>query len=151
MKNCLFYLARFLFFTVISLLIFLWAKGIYYDSYIKKFNQVGIISLETYPKGAEVYINKKLFGKTPAERISLQPGIYDVEVKKEGFETWQKSLEVYENEINRQNLLLLPAEIKASQEIIPGASQITVLPAKDGFIFANSENKIFIRYRMTDE
>lgn len=59
----------------------------------------GALILHANVERAEVYINKELKGQTPLreEGISLTPGAYRLEVKKEGYKTWAQEVEVPED------------------------------------------------------
>lgn len=58
----------------------------------------GILVLKSHPDPAEIYINGELETVTNAT-IDLEPGTYDVEVRKEGFHTWQKRLTIKKEEV----------------------------------------------------
>ncbi len=45
------------------------------------------------PAGAEVFVNGKFVGSTPSS-ISLAPGEYSVEVRKRGYETWEREVTI---------------------------------------------------------
>ncbi len=62
-----------------------------------QFEPNGILVIKSEPDGASVYINNELKTATNAT-LSLSPGTYDVEVKKDGFFSWYKRL-VVEKEI----------------------------------------------------
>jgi len=53
----------------------------------------GIISAVSYPKGASVYINDKLITATD-DTFNLSPGVYNLKITKNGFNTWQKDITV---------------------------------------------------------
>lgn len=56
-------------------------------------NPTGIISTVSYPKGASVYINDKLVTATD-DTFNLSPGVYNLKISKNGFNTWQKDITV---------------------------------------------------------
>lgn len=65
-----------------------------------KFQPNGILVIQSEPTGASVYIDGELRTATNAT-LSVSPGIYDVEVKKDGYFTWYKRLTI-EKEIVTQ-------------------------------------------------
>ena len=67
---------------------------------VVKFQPNGILVIKSEPDGASVYINGDLKTATNTT-ISLSPGTYDVEIKKDGYFTWYKRL-VIEKEIVTQ-------------------------------------------------
>ncbi|MCP4996404.1 MAG: SUMF1/EgtB/PvdO family nonheme iron enzyme, partial [Gammaproteobacteria bacterium] len=52
------------------------------------------ISVRSDPSSAEIYIDGRYNGITPDDVADLEPGRYKVEVKKEGYRTWSKSVDV---------------------------------------------------------
>jgi len=82
-------------FLVIAPLLLLYAAGFRYDFQKNKIVQVGIISLETKPRSASIYINDKLFKKkTPTVLNNLLPSRYSLEIIKNGYHSWQKTVNV---------------------------------------------------------
>ena len=76
--------------------------------------KTGGLFLKIYPKQSEVYINGKLaektdifFGSSLIE--NLMPQKYSVEVRKQGYRTWQKTLDIKEKEVTEaKNVVLIP-------------------------------------------
>ncbi len=60
-----------------------------------KIQKTGMIAIRSIPEGAKVYINDKAVTATDDTITSLSPGKYRIVVKKEGFETWSKEIEVF--------------------------------------------------------
>jgi len=58
-----------------------------------RFQPNGILVIKSEPDGASVYINGDLKTATNAT-IPLSPGTYDVSVKKDGYLSWYKRLEI---------------------------------------------------------
>ena len=88
--------------------------------------KTGGIYLKVDPKQAEVYINGQLSEKTDyffkySLVENLLPRQYRVEVKKSGYQTWQKDLDVKEKEVTEaRNILLFPDKLgfKSAEENI---------------------------------
>jgi hypothetical protein len=76
------------------------ARGYRFNFKTFKFQPNGILVLKSEPDGASVYVNGELKAATSAN-ISLSPGTYDVEVKKDGYFSWYKRLTI-EKEIVTQ-------------------------------------------------
>lgn len=53
----------------------------------------GTLTVDSYPKEAEVYLNEEYFGVTPLSK-SLNIGKYKIEVKKEGYKIYSKEIEI---------------------------------------------------------
>jgi len=61
-------------------------------------NVTGTITVDSYPKGADVYIDGVKKGETPITITGLKVGMYEVEVKKEGYKP-----EVFEKKLDKDN------------------------------------------------
>ncbi|MGC9125612.1 MAG: PEGA domain-containing protein, partial [Caldisericaceae bacterium] len=54
--------------------------------FVKAFTtEAGQLSIDSYPRGSDVYINGELKGKTPITLSNLKLGQYEVDVKAEGY------------------------------------------------------------------
>jgi len=79
-----------------------------------KITQTGGIFLKVVPKQVQIYLDGKLKKKTDfffgsALIENLLPKKYKIEVRKEGYFTWQKNLEVKEKEVaEAKNIVLFP-------------------------------------------
>jgi hypothetical protein len=49
----------------------------------------GAISVTSNPAGADILMNEKLMGVTPAELTELKDGTYTISLKKDGYEDWK--------------------------------------------------------------
>ncbi len=70
-----------------------YARGYRLNLGTLKFEPNGILVIKSEPDGASVYINGTLKAATNAN-LSLPPGVYDVEVKKDGYFSWYKRLTI---------------------------------------------------------
>lgn len=82
---------------VIGLFASYYARGYRFDLSTLRFQPNGILVIKSEPDGASVIVNGEFKTATNAT-VSLSPGTYDVEVKKDGFFSWYKRL-VIEKEI----------------------------------------------------
>lgn len=55
----------------------------------------GILAIKSHPTGAQVFVNGEVKSATN-DNIPLLPGTYDIEVKKEGFISWHKRIQLEE-------------------------------------------------------
>jgi len=82
-----------------------------------KISRTGGLFLKVVPKQAEVFLDGKLSKKTDFFFGSvfienLLPQKYKVEVKKEGYHSWEKTLEVKEKEVTEaKNVVLFPRDV----------------------------------------
>lgn len=71
--------------------VFLYARGYRFSPNTKRLAANGLFVAKSNPDGAQLYLNGELETATNAT-INLEPGTYDVEVKKDGYHTWNKRL-----------------------------------------------------------
>ena len=111
-------------FFIATFLLSLYASGYKFDlRFPINFNRIlvrtGMISIETEPKNALIYLNGKtqttpkleLFRKenlrTPAKIKNLLPGSYTLSIEKEGYWPYQEKIEVYSGQTtNLENINL---------------------------------------------
>ena len=67
----------------------------------------GILSAESIPKGAQVYVNDHLTATTN-NSINLAPGQYTIKISKEGYNNWEKNVQIKVKEVSDTNALLFP-------------------------------------------
>ncbi|MDD2696712.1 MAG: hypothetical protein PHE52_00945 [Candidatus Pacebacteria bacterium] len=114
---------RIIFLTLLALFLLiapaaiLYSQGYRIDLENRKVTNTGGLFLKIIPKQAEVYLNGTLekktdffFGSILIE--NLLPRKYQIEIKKDGFYSWQKNLEIKEREVTEaKNIVLFPQTI----------------------------------------
>lgn len=83
----------FIFFGAIT--VYLYANGWRVDPFNQQFIKTGVLTVESEPFLADLYIDGKSKGKTP-KSTSLNVGEYDISVKKNGYREWKKKVEIKE-------------------------------------------------------
>lgn len=82
---------------VVAYFVSLYARGYRFDSKHLRFSPNGLLVANSDPQGASVLVNGELLTATNTT-ISLAPGTYDIEIKKESFTGWKKRM-VIEKEV----------------------------------------------------
>jgi hypothetical protein len=111
------FLTCFLLFALIAPSAVLYSQGYRIDLENRKFTQTGGLFIKAAPKQADVYIDGKLekrtdffFGSVLIE--NLLPNKYNVEIKKEGYHSWEKALEIKERQVQEvKNAILFPQNV----------------------------------------
>lgn len=80
---------------LVASLIYFYANGYRLDIFKQEITQNGVINIESSPALADIYIDEKLIGKTP-KSTSVKIGTYHITIKKEGYNNWEKDLEIVE-------------------------------------------------------
>lgn len=128
-------------FLIVAPLAIFYCLGWRFDWKTKKVFQPGIFYFKVLPKNAEIYLDGKLKKKTDfffssALIENLLPKKYDIEIKKEGFYDWKKTLEIKERQATEaKNIVLVPKN--------PDFKEITK-GVKD-FLFSPDEKKIILK------
>ena len=118
-----------------------YARGYKLDLRTFKFQPNGILVLKSEPDGASVYINGELKTATNAS-ISISPGTYDVEVRKDGYFTWYKRLTIEKEIVTEADISLFKdvpslSPVTSTGAINPVMSEdgskivFSILPSKD--------------------
>jgi len=116
-RIALFLILIFLFLLITPLVVF-YSFGWRFDWKTKKIVEPGIFYFKVWPKSANLYLNGKLEKKTDyffgsALIENLKPAKYNVEIKKEGFHSWQKNLEIKKRKVTEvKNIFLVPENPK---------------------------------------
>jgi hypothetical protein len=99
-------------FAVPSLI--LYSQGYRIDWKAKRIVQTGAFYFKAIPSRADILINEKLLKTTDfffgsALLGNLLPGSYQVQIAKEGYQSWQKQLEITEKGVtDAKNIILFP-------------------------------------------
>lgn len=103
------------------------ARGYRLD--LKQFDLLptGLLVVTSLPDGAQILINNELESATNAT-ISLPPQTYDVEVRQEGFLSWQKRLTIKKEEVTKADAVLFPAAPSLSALTFSGAQKPMLSP-----------------------
>lgn len=81
-------------FVIIAPLVILYAIGYRPQVSSPIPRPVGVILADATPKRAQITVNEKEYGTLPRSVPDVEPGMARVQVAKEGYITWQKTLEV---------------------------------------------------------
>jgi len=106
-----------------------YARGYRFNLKTFKFQPNGILVLKSEPDGASVFINGELKTATNAN-LSITPGVYDVEVKKEGYLSWYKRLKVDKEVVTQAGISLFKSVPSLSPATVWGAEN--AIMSEDG-------------------
>ena len=131
--------------------VILYSQGYRFDFEAKKVVQVGGLYFKVAPRSAQVYLNGKLKENTSLFTNSalienLLPKSYYVEIKKDGYYSWQKNLEVRERQVaDAKNITLFPQKIGFTTTSSPLPKIITSATSSDGQkVIEADEHEIWI-------
>ena len=114
---------------VIGIFVSFYARGFRLNLKTFKFEPNGILVIKSEPDGASVYINGELKTATNTS-LSISPGVYDVEVKKDGFFPWYKRLAIDKEIVTNVNISLFRNVPSLSPVTFSGA--VNPMVSQDG-------------------
>jgi hypothetical protein len=89
----------------------------------------GLLVANSFPNGAELYLNNKLASATDIT-LYLDPGSYQVEVRKDGYLPWQKTLQIEQGLVTQTNALLFRRVPSLTPLTYTGVKNVS--PSPDG-------------------
>jgi hypothetical protein len=108
----------------------LYSQGYRFDFEEKELTTKGGLYCRILPKKADLYINEQFIESTSIFANSvflndLAPGEYQIEIKKEGYYSWEKTLEVKEKQVAQaKNIILFPKEIEIEEILLEESDDI---------------------------
>lgn len=99
-----------------------------------EFRETGLLVVNSYPTAAQVYINGKLTTATDTT-LNLDPGTYEVEIVKDGYTRWKKTLQVEKELVTQTNAVLFPTALNLSPLTYTGAENFSPSPDGQKLIF----------------
>ncbi len=128
------FFSAFLFIIIGTYFTIRWAKG-YRPTRHGLTKATGLLAANSFPKGAQVYINNHLTTATD-DTINLTPGKYHVEIKKDGYHTWQKDLVIEKELVTQTNATLFPTTPSLTPLTYTGTLNPTPSPDGNKITFA---------------
>jgi len=89
----------------------------------------GLLVANSEPKGARVLVNGRFLSATD-DTLYLDPGEYDVEIQKDGYFPWRKSVLLEQEVVTQANALLFPTAPGLTPLTLSGARN--PIPSPDG-------------------
>lgn len=127
-------------FIVFSVGVILYARGYRFDPVRKELTATGILAVSSVPRAAKVYVNGVFKGVTDLN-LSLSPGIYAVEVKKEGFATYSTTLKLRGEIVEVVDPILFPLNPSLSPLTNLGVTKAVEIDSTDKIlVFSESGN-----------
>jgi len=100
-----------------------------YRPTVKGLAGTGLLAANSFPPGAEVYLNGKLTTATD-DTLNLSPGDYSVSIKKDGYLPWEKQVVLSKELVTQTNASLFRAVASLTPLTLTGATNVS--PSPDG-------------------
>jgi hypothetical protein len=133
----------FVIFVIVLAIVIGYARGYRFDIEKKSLKSTGIISLTSSPKAAKIFVNGELKGVTDTN-LTLPPENYFVEIKKEGYTSWSKQINLKGELVINIDPVLFP--VNPSLSPLTNLGVIKAFPTDDGdkiFIIASGSAYLF--------
>ena len=128
-------------FVIIFFLIIAYSRGYRLDIKEKSFTPTGILAITSSPKAAKIYINNEFKGATDSN-INLPPGEYTVEVKKEGYTSWKKTVNLKGEWVLSLNAVLFPLNPSLSPLTNLGIVKAIAIDDTDKILIFSENNNL---------
>lgn len=128
-KKLLLFIISVIFIITGTILAIKWGQGYRPDFRNGKLKGTGLLVVNSFPTGAQVYINDKLTTATD-DTLNLPPEEYKVKILKDGFLPWEKTLKLEEELVTQTNARLFPAVSELKPLTFSGVLNPT--PSPDG-------------------
>lgn len=119
----------FLAFIIILIAVIAYARGYRFDLEERSVKSTGIISATSNPKAAKTYVDGKLKGVTDTN-LTLAPGNYLIEIKKDGYTSWSKKINLKGELVINVDPVLFP--INPSLSPLTNLGVIKAVATEDG-------------------
>jgi len=78
-----------------AVIIYLYSSGYRIDILDREIKITGVITVQSDPIAADLYVNSEKIGRTPRSHV-LKVGEYDISIKREDYKDWNKKVKVLE-------------------------------------------------------
>ncbi|MCJ7792439.1 MAG: PEGA domain-containing protein [Candidatus Marinimicrobia bacterium] len=132
------------FFTLVligAFLVIRLAQGYRPDLSTRSLRPSGLLVATSVPDGAQIYLDGKLASATNTT-INLNPGEYKVEIKKEGYAPWKKTLTIKKELVTKADAYLFPTYPNLQSLTFTGALNPILSPDGQKVVFAVSQSSI---------
>ncbi len=117
------------------------AKGYKLDFSQKTFRATGLLVATSIPDGGQIFVDGKLKSATNTT-ISLSPDTYEVEIKKDGFSPWKKTLKIEKELVVKTEAYLFPQVPDLKALTFTSAANPTLSPDETKVVYSVSKAEI---------
>ncbi|HYD34796.1 MAG TPA: PEGA domain-containing protein [Vitreimonas sp.] len=126
-----------------------YAKGHYRVTEEGFLRGTGLLSANSFPTAAQVFIDDKLITATD-DTIYLDPGTYQIKILKDGYSPWQKQIQIEKELVTQTNAQLYPIAPSLSPLTFTGVENISLSPDGQKLLYytasssADTKNGLYI-------
>jgi hypothetical protein len=125
--------------------------GFSYNATDRSLTQTGVLDIKSNVSHASIYINGNRFSESTPAIIWLNPGQYQLNIKKPGYHEWLEEIEITTKEAIQRNITLIPL-IKDSSvsEVSKSVDLIAVNANQSKLALVENANKLIRIVSTTD-
>ncbi|MCX6724687.1 MAG: PEGA domain-containing protein [Candidatus Shapirobacteria bacterium] len=142
-KRLIIFLSVILGIALIAYFLIKLASGYRPDFSTKTMRPTGLLVATSNPNQASILVNGKMLKVKTATTLSLAPGEYDIEIKKDGFSSWKKKILIEKELVAKTDAYLFPTypDLKALTSMSASNPVISPDGKKVVFAVANQDEK----------
>jgi len=114
-----------LIFAIVFVLIVGYARGYRLDINTTELNSNGLVAVTSSPRSAKIYVNNVFKGVTDTS-LYLEPGTYDIDIVKDGYFPWSKTIKIQGEIVQSVDATLYP--INASLNPLTNIGILRAIP-----------------------
>lgn len=134
-KRVAFFLLILIIIPIISYFVIRFIRGERLDPQTKLLSPTGLLVASSIPEGASVFVDGKLKTATD-DTLNLVPGSYEVEIKKDGFHSWKKTLRIEKELVTRADTYLFSSFPSLNSLTYTGAANPSISPDSQKIVFS---------------
>jgi len=134
-KRVAFFLAVLFLIPFLTYFAIRFARGERLNPKTKTLVSTGLLVATSIPDGASVYVDNQLKTATD-DTINLAPGNYQVEIKKDGFNSWKKDLKLEKELVTKTEAYLFSTFPSLKSLTYTGAANPVISPDRQKVVFA---------------
>ncbi len=124
----------------VAIVLIAYGRGYRFSFSQKSLQPTGLLTVTSEPNGAQILVNGKLKTATNAT-ISLSPDWYTVTISKEGFQSWEKKIQVQGEVVARADALLLPTNPSLTAITASGVANPSLSPDGSKLVYVIPNQK----------
>jgi len=135
-KRLIIFLSVFLGIALVAYFLVKLASGYRPDFSTKTMRPTGLLVATSTPNQASILVNGKILKAKTATTLSLGPGEYDIEIKKDGFSSWKKKILIEKELVVKTDAYLFPTYPDLKALTSTSASNPVISPDGKKVVFA---------------
>jgi hypothetical protein len=118
-----------------------YARGFNFNFQNKKIDHTGLLSIATTPQGAQVFLDDRLTSASNTTITYLKPKKYKLKLTKDGFNTWEKEIEIRADLTTEVEATLYPSVPELKPLTLTGAANPLASPDGNKTVYSTSDEK----------